>query len=38
MKGHNSKTCKTRTEGHKEEATRSNTMGGSNTNKNWKPK
>ena len=38
MKGHNSKTCKTRAEGHKEEATRSNTMGGSNANKYWKPK
>ena len=34
-KGHNSKTCKTHGEGHQEYATRSNTMGGSKTNKNW---
>ena len=27
-KGHSSKTCKSRGEGHKEDATRSNTMGG----------
>ncbi|KAL7474236.1 hypothetical protein ACHAW6_000220 [Cyclotella cf. meneghiniana] len=34
-KGHNRKTCKTHGEGHQENATRSNTMGGSKTNKNW---
>nr|ACA60896.1 gag protein [Thalassiosira pseudonana] len=34
-KGHNSKTCKTRGEGHQESATRSNIMGGNEANKNW---
>lgn len=37
-KGHSSKTCKSRGEGHKEDATRSNTMDGSQANKNWNPK
>jgi hypothetical protein len=36
-KNHNSKTCKTRKEGHQEDATRANTMGGSTENINWKP-
>ena len=36
-KNHNSKTCRTRKDGHKEEATRANTMGGSTGNRNWKP-
>jgi hypothetical protein len=36
-KNHTSKTCKTRKDGHKEEATRANTMGGSKDNINWKP-
>ena len=36
-KNHNSKTCRTRKDGHKEEATRANTMGGSTENINWKP-
>eukprot|EP00970_Alexandrium_tamarense_P006376 scaffold1087_cov138-Alexandrium_tamarense.AAC.2 len=34
-KGHNSKTCKTRGDGHQESATRSNIMGGNEANKNW---
>ncbi len=34
-KGHNSKTCKTRGEGHQESATRSNIMGGNEANKTW---
>ncbi|KAL7476783.1 hypothetical protein ACHAW6_002619 [Cyclotella cf. meneghiniana] len=34
-KGRNSKTCKTCGEGHQENATHSNTMGGSKTNKHW---
>ena len=33
--GHNSKTCKRKKEGHQEEATRTNTMGGSTANKGW---
>ena len=37
-KYHNSATCKVRKEGHKEGATRNNTMGGSEDNKNWRPK
>lgn len=36
-KNHNSNTCRTRKDGHKEEATRANTMGGSTENINWKP-
>ena len=35
-KGHTSRTCTTRAEGHQEKATCSNTMGGSNANKHWK--
>jgi hypothetical protein len=34
-KGHNSKTCKTRGEGHQESATRSNIIGGNEANKTW---
>ena len=37
-KGHNSKTCKTRGEGHQEGATHHNTMGGSLANVKWAPK
>lgn len=38
LKGyHTSKTCPAKAEGHKDEATRSNTMGGSEANKDWKP-
>ena len=37
-KWHNSKTCKTRNNGHKEGATRANTMGGSQENIGWKPR
>ena len=33
--GHNSKTCKRKKEGHKEDATRKNIMGGSAHNKSW---
>ena len=33
---HTSKTCTDRKPGHKEAATRENTMGGSQLNKNWK--
>lgn len=36
--GHNSKTCTKRADGHQENATRSNTMGGKDFNKDWKPK
>ena len=36
-KTHNSKTCKFQKEGHKEGATRENTMGGSTDNIHWKP-
>lgn len=36
-KGHTSKTCTQRAEGHQEKATRRNTMGGSDANKGWKP-
>ena len=35
-KNHNSKTCNVRKEGHKEDATRANTMGGSKDNINWR--
>ena len=34
-KGHNSHTCSSHTEGHQVNATRTNTMGGSDKNKNW---
>jgi hypothetical protein len=34
-KGHNSKTCKTRGEGHQESATCSNIIGGNEANKTW---
>ena len=34
-KNHTSATCKKKNRGHKDEATRSNTMGGSNKNKGW---
>lgn len=37
-KNHSSMTCKTRNNGHKQEATRANTMGGSTENINWRPK
>ena len=36
-KTHTSKTCRSRKEGHKEGATRANTMGGSTDNIYWKP-
>ena len=32
---HNSKTCRAKKPGHKDEATQTNTMGGSTVNKNW---
>eukprot|EP00804_Cyclotella_cryptica_P012561 CCRYP_014711-RA/>CCRYP_014711-RA protein AED:0.61 eAED:0.33 QI:0/-1/0/1/-1/1/1/0/407 len=35
--GHNSLTCRKRLEGHKENATRANTMGGKEHIKEWKP-
>jgi hypothetical protein len=35
--GHSSLTCTRRQEGHKEGATRTNTMGGRDFNKDWKP-
>lgn len=35
--GHNSYGCKTKALGHKDEATRGNTMGGSDHNKGWHP-
>ncbi len=35
---HNSKTCHSQKDGHQAGATRSNTMGGSQDNKDWKPK
>lgn len=38
VRAHNSKTCNARKEGHKEQATRSNPMGGSSLNKDWKPR
>ena len=34
-KGHDSSTCKDKAEGHKDGATRSNTMNGSTANKGW---
>jgi hypothetical protein len=34
-KGHNSNTCNTKAEGHKDAATRANTMNGSTANKGW---
>ena len=34
-KGHDSATCKDKADGHKEAATRANTMNGSNNNKGW---
>ena len=37
-RNHSSKTCTQQREGHKEEATRANTMGGSSANSHWKPK
>ena len=37
VKGHTSKTCHTKAPGHQDEATRANTMGGSESNKSWKP-
>jgi len=36
-KDHTSKTCQSRHDGHKEEATRYNTMGGNKLNNKWKP-
>ena len=36
-KGHNSHTCSSRAKGHQVDATRANTMGGSDKNKNWQP-
>eukprot|EP00804_Cyclotella_cryptica_P003024 CCRYP_006030-RA/>CCRYP_006030-RA protein AED:0.48 eAED:0.47 QI:0/-1/0/1/-1/1/1/0/108 len=35
--GHNSLTCNKRLDGHKDNATRANTMGGKEYNKDWKP-
>jgi hypothetical protein len=37
-KGHTSKTCKTRSDGHQEGAIRHNIMGGSQANVKWTPK
>ena len=37
VKGHNSKTCQSKASGHKDEATRADTMGGSQRNKSWTP-
>ena len=37
VRGHCSKTCTNKAEGHKDEATRQNPMGGSQRNKDWTP-
>ncbi len=37
-KGHTSKSCKTRNDGHQDGATRQNTMGGNQHNIKWTPK